>query len=121
MEEVICPLREEASTINLWLARIANHLECVEPRVEHYSVPDVLELFGPCSPVRRSPTPSIMASLAAACMPVDSLCEDTCANTVDPILEKMTIDVTGTEIHQKTTTDQASEVLSETTTFQLMD
>jgi len=85
LEEVIRPLKEEASTIKLWLARIANHLECVEPRVEHSSVPDVPELFGPCSPIRRSPTPSIMASLAAACMPVDSLCEDTFADTADPI------------------------------------
>jgi len=33
LEEVIRPLREEASTIKLWLARIANHSECVEPRV----------------------------------------------------------------------------------------
>ncbi|CAN6247328.1 unnamed protein product [Urochloa humidicola] len=58
LEEVVRPLREEVSTIKLWLARVANHLECVMP-------PDMVELFGPCSPVHRSPTPSILTSLAA--------------------------------------------------------
>ncbi|CAL4899647.1 unnamed protein product [Urochloa decumbens] len=58
LEEVMRPLREEVSTIKLWLARVANHLECVMP-------PDMVELFGPCSPVHHSPTPSILTSLAA--------------------------------------------------------
>jgi hypothetical protein len=56
-------------------------------------------------------------------MPVDSLCEDTCADTVDPILDKTTIEVTssGAEIHQKTTIEQVSEVLPWTSTFQSME
>ncbi|CAL4941942.1 unnamed protein product [Urochloa decumbens] len=58
LEEVMRPLREEVSTIKLWLAHVANHLECVMP-------PDMVELFGPCSPVHHSPTPSILTSLAA--------------------------------------------------------
>ncbi|CAN6272562.1 unnamed protein product [Urochloa humidicola] len=52
------PLREEVSTIKLWLARMANHLECVMPT-------DMVELFGPCSPVHHSPIPSILTSVAA--------------------------------------------------------
>nr|TKW32551.1 hypothetical protein SEVIR_2G174800v2 [Setaria viridis] len=66
LEEVVRPLREEASTIKLWLARVANHLECVVPS-------DMDELFGPYSPIHRSPTPSILTSLAAVCTSVDSL------------------------------------------------
>ncbi|CAN6288127.1 unnamed protein product [Urochloa humidicola] len=58
LEEVVRPLREEISTIKLWLARVANHLECVMPL-------DMVELFGPCSPVHHSSTPSILTSLAA--------------------------------------------------------
>ncbi|CAL5065009.1 unnamed protein product [Urochloa decumbens] len=58
LEEVVRPLREEVSTIKLWLARVANHLECV-------MTPDMVELFGPCSPVYHSPTPSILTSFAA--------------------------------------------------------
>ncbi|CAO2173926.1 unnamed protein product [Urochloa humidicola] len=47
------PLRAEASTIKLWLARVANHLERVEPTCED----PLVGLFGPCFPVRRYPTP----------------------------------------------------------------
>ncbi|CAL4913821.1 unnamed protein product [Urochloa decumbens] len=84
LEELVRPLREEASTIKLWLARVANHLECDGIREEHTFVPNMAELFGPCSPVRHSPTPSILTSLAAACKPTDSLvCEDTCVNISD--------------------------------------
>ncbi|CAL5011095.1 unnamed protein product [Urochloa decumbens] len=53
IEKVMHPLRAEASTIKLWLARVANHLERVEPTCED----PLVGLFGPCSPVRRSPTP----------------------------------------------------------------
>nr|TKW19346.1 hypothetical protein SEVIR_4G014700v2 [Setaria viridis] len=65
LEEVVRPLREEASTIKLWLARVANHLECVVPS-------DMAELFSPRSPVHRSSTPSILTSPAAVCTSADS-------------------------------------------------
>ncbi|CAL4949615.1 unnamed protein product [Urochloa decumbens] len=80
LEEVVRPLREEVSTIKLWLARVANHLECVMP-------PDMVELFGPCSPVHHSLTPSILTSLAAE-----------------------VAEVLGSEFHQKTSTKHAIEV-----------
>lgn len=57
------PLMDEASTIKLWLARVANHLERVEPLCED----PLAGLFGPCSSVRRSPTPTFFTSLPVAC------------------------------------------------------
>ncbi|CAN6236062.1 unnamed protein product [Urochloa humidicola] len=63
LEEAVRPLKIEASTIKLWLARVANHLEHVEPHCED----PLVGLFGPCSPVRRSPTPALFTSLSAAC------------------------------------------------------
>ncbi|CAN6382025.1 unnamed protein product [Urochloa humidicola] len=63
LEEAVRPLKIEASTIKLWLARVANHLEHVEPLCED----PLVGLFGPCSPVRRSPTPALFTSLSAAC------------------------------------------------------
>ncbi|CAN6335137.1 unnamed protein product [Urochloa humidicola] len=57
------PLKIEASTIKLWLARVANHLEHVEPHCED----PLVGLFGPCSPVRRSPTPVSFTSPSATC------------------------------------------------------
>nr|TKV97761.1 hypothetical protein SEVIR_9G516800v2 [Setaria viridis] len=66
LEEVLRPLREKTSAIKLRLARVANHLECVMPS-------DMAELFGPCSPIHHSPTPSILTSLAAVCTFADSL------------------------------------------------
>ncbi|RCV30245.1 hypothetical protein SETIT_6G078800v2 [Setaria italica] len=84
LEEVVRPLREEASTIKLWLARVANHLECVVTS-------DMAKLFGPCSPVYRSPTPSILTSLAAVCTSADSL---------------VPLGTSTTEMHQDSPTEQ---------------
>lgn len=53
LEEMLRPLREETSTIKLWLACLANHLEFAESHEEHTSFPNMLELFGPCSPVHH--------------------------------------------------------------------
>ncbi|CAL5047255.1 unnamed protein product [Urochloa decumbens] len=115
LEELLRPLREEASTIKLWLARVANHLECDGIREEHTSIPNMAELFGPYSPVRRSPTPSILTSLAAACKPTDSLvCEDTCANISDSGIDNTTVGVPIVEIHKETcpiTNDEAACLL----------
>jgi len=48
------------------------------------------ELFGPCSPVPRSPTPSILTSLVLACTPSDSLgSEETYVNTTNPIADEL--------------------------------
>ncbi|KAL6645125.1 hypothetical protein ACP70R_016733 [Stipagrostis hirtigluma subsp. patula] len=69
LEEVLRPLREEASTIKLWLARVANHLERDESCGDHTFASDMAKLFGPCSPVQRTPTSSILTSLAEACTP----------------------------------------------------
>ncbi|CAL5044567.1 unnamed protein product [Urochloa decumbens] len=61
IEKVLHPLSVEASTIKLWLARVANHLERVEPTCE-----DPLGgLFGPCSPVQRSPTLALFTTSPA--------------------------------------------------------
>nr|TKW09212.1 hypothetical protein SEVIR_6G078900v2 [Setaria viridis] len=84
LEEVVRPLREEASTIKLWLARVANHLECVVTS-------DMAKLFGPCSPVYRSPTPSILTSLATVCTSADSL---------------VPLGTSTTEMHQDSPTEQ---------------
>ncbi|CAL5007591.1 unnamed protein product [Urochloa decumbens] len=73
LEEVVRPLQEEVSTTKLWLARVAHHLERAETSREHSSVPDMSELFGPCSPIRHSLMSSILTSLAAARTPTNSL------------------------------------------------
>jgi len=67
------PLMTEASTIKLWLARVANHLERVEPLCE-----DPLVGFWSLFPVRSSPTPTFFTSLPVACTPTtqDSLPHD---------------------------------------------
>ncbi|CAL4970217.1 unnamed protein product [Urochloa decumbens] len=115
LEEVVRPLREEVSTIKLWLARVANHLECVVP-------PDMAELFGPCSPVHHSPTPSILTSLAEACTSDNSFVrEDTYVNTTNstiaedykemgPITNEVVTKVFDTELHQKITVEPATEL-----------
>ncbi|CAO2144479.1 unnamed protein product [Urochloa humidicola] len=46
------PLSAEASTIKLWLARVANHLERVEPTCDY----TLVGLFGPWPQVWHSPT-----------------------------------------------------------------
>ncbi|CAN6347417.1 unnamed protein product [Urochloa humidicola] len=61
IEKMIHPLRAEASTIKLWLALVANHLERVEPTCEDPQV----GLFGPCSPVWRYPTPPFFTTTPA--------------------------------------------------------
>jgi hypothetical protein len=64
------PLRVEASTIKLWLARVANHMKHVlGPHSEDVNTADLVGLFGPCSPTRHSSTSDFFASLADACMP----------------------------------------------------
>ncbi|OEL24567.1 hypothetical protein BAE44_0014414 [Dichanthelium oligosanthes] len=112
LEEVLHPLREEASTIKLWLASLTTHLECVKPHGEHTSIADMVKLFGPCSLVQCSPTSSILASLMVAYTPTDSLvCEDTCVNATDFIVD---------EIHQMMPMGQAIEVPPRTCTTQLL-
>ncbi|CAN6371961.1 unnamed protein product [Urochloa humidicola] len=61
IEKMMHPLRAEASTIKLWLARVVNHLERVEPTCED----PLVGLFGPCSPVRRSLTPPLFTTSPA--------------------------------------------------------
>ncbi|CAL4998504.1 unnamed protein product [Urochloa decumbens] len=105
LEEVVRPLKEEASTIKLWLARVANYLERTEMQMpsEEPSISDMAGLFGPCSPVRCSPTPSILASLAAACISSDPLvCEDVCEGIVDSVTDVV---ITSEEIHVMSTSD----------------
>jgi hypothetical protein len=66
---------------------------CAERRREHTSISNMVELFGPCSPVWRSPTTSIVSSLVEACMPADALVhEDTCVIPVDSITGENTIE-----------------------------
>ncbi|CAN6311757.1 unnamed protein product [Urochloa humidicola] len=104
LEEVVRPLKDEVSTIKLWLARVANYLERTEMPSEEPSASDMAGLFGPCSPVHRSPTPSVLASLAAACTSSDPLvCEDVCEGVVDSIMEAV---ITSEEIHVISTSDQ---------------
>lgn len=100
LEEVMRPLRAEASTIKLWLARVSNHLECVELPSED----SLAGLFGPCSPVRRSPTPpSILTSLAAACRPsVSSVSGDTCANNTAFASDETATRISVAEIDKET-------------------
>ncbi|CAN6172601.1 unnamed protein product [Urochloa humidicola] len=62
IEKVMHPLNAEASTIKLWLARVANYLEHVEPTCED----PLVGLFGPCSPVRHSPTPAFFTTISGA-------------------------------------------------------
>ena len=54
LDEALRPLREEPSTIKLWLACLATHLvESVEPLGDHTLVSHMVELFRPlfsCSP-----------------------------------------------------------------------
>ena len=52
LEEVVRPFRDEISTIKLWLARMANHLERGGPPSEDHFIADLVGLFGPCSLVR---------------------------------------------------------------------
>ena len=59
------PLNAEASTIKLWLARMANHLERVEPPNKDPFIIDMADRFGPCSPVRHVSAPSFLT----ACTP----------------------------------------------------
>ena len=93
-----CGHSDEISAIKLWLARLVTHLKhdvsglfapCAEPPGEHTFVSNVAELFGPNSPVWRSPMPSILASIVEACAPADSLvCEDTCAIMGEKIIDQ---------------------------------
>jgi len=68
-EEVVHPLKAEASTIKLWLARMANHLERVEPPNKDPFIADMADLFGPCSLVRHVSAPSFLT----ACTPIRDL------------------------------------------------
>jgi hypothetical protein len=126
LEEVLCPLREEASTIKLWLACVASRLERVEPCEEHAPISNLADLFGPCSPVRSSPAPLILASLVAACTHADSIKrKDTCADNAESVINEMTIEVAkrtlGLEIHQKLPTEQAFEVPCGTSTSRMLE
>jgi hypothetical protein len=103
LEEVLRPLRDEISNIKLWLARMTNQLEGADPMDDHTSVSNMAELFGPCSPVRRSPTLSVLTSLVTACTPTDSsVCEDIPANTTDSVIDEMPTLITAEEIHRET-------------------
>ncbi|CAO2208423.1 unnamed protein product [Urochloa humidicola] len=72
LEEAVHPLKAEASIIRLWLARVANHLERAEPSCSDSPATDLVDLFGPCSPVQRSPTMLSFVSLAADCTPTQN-------------------------------------------------
>ncbi|CAL5060110.1 unnamed protein product [Urochloa decumbens] len=91
LEEVVCPLKSEASIIRLWLARMTNHLEHVES-CKDPSASDLVDLFGPCSPVQRSSTPPSFTSLADDCTPRDSMPHD-----------EQCVDTTAADVGQQTT------------------
>lgn len=69
LEEMARPLKAEASTIRLWLARVASHLDRVQPSSKDPSAADLVDLFGPCSTVKCSSTPPFVTALAADYMP----------------------------------------------------
>lgn len=90
--------------------------------VEHSFVPDVTELFGPCSLVRHSSMPSILSSHVVGCMPPDCMLHnDTCAEIVDSILNKLTTEVAtkafGIEFHLLM--EQVIEVTSGTSSVKM--
>jgi hypothetical protein len=98
LEEVVRPLKAEASTIRLWLARVANHLDRVEPSSKDRVDDKLADLFGPCSPIHLSPsTPPLFALLAAACTPSceSQQCSDKFGGIMD--CELPTIKVTASE------------------------
>jgi hypothetical protein len=100
----------------LWLARVANHLE-------HAFVSNLLELFDPCSPVKHDSPSSILASLVATCMTVNSLvCQDTSANTTTSVLGDMSTRITSTYIHRETdlTTNEVAAGASKADSHQMM-
>jgi hypothetical protein len=87
IKDVMHPLREELSTIKLWLARMAKCLECTGSDGKLMSTSNMVELFGPCSPIEHSPTPMIFASLVEVCAHVESLvCEDLSNSITDEII-----------------------------------
>lgn len=100
LEEVMRPLMTEASTIKLWLARVANHLERMEPLCED----PLVGLFGPCSPVRRSPTPTFFTSLPVACTPTtqDSLPHDGTSATATDLGNQKHSDANVTDVMMAT-------------------
>ena len=69
IEEMARPLKAEASTIRLWLARVASHLDGVQPSSKDPSTTDLVDLFGPCSPVKFSSTLPFFIALAADYVP----------------------------------------------------
>ncbi|CAN6287430.1 unnamed protein product [Urochloa humidicola] len=80
------PLSVEACT-KLWLARVANHLERVEPTCED----PLVGLFGPCSPVQRSPTPAFFTTspaMSALDLGGQKIYEDTEMDVVPEIMEE---------------------------------
>ena len=96
LEEVLSPLKVEASTIKLWLARVANYLERVEPSSEDPHAVDLVGLFGPCSPVHQSPTPCFFNSFAAACMSTrDSLLDDEKSVSIENRATRVLLDANG--------------------------
>ncbi|OEL35380.1 hypothetical protein BAE44_0003601, partial [Dichanthelium oligosanthes] len=60
-------LKEEASTIKLWLACVANNLKRVEMPCDGSSNVDTTGLFGPYSPMRHLAIPLSFASFMDAC------------------------------------------------------
>ena len=102
LEEVVHPLRVETSTIKLWLARMANHLEHGGPPSEDHYIVDLAGLFGPCSPVRQSSTPLFSTTNPI----VNELEFHTVLNPDSKEVATRTID---TEIRQKMPLEQATE------------
>jgi hypothetical protein len=102
LKEVFQPVKEEASIIKVWLPCVANYLDHGEAHEKHASVSDLLELFGPCSPVKQDSPSSILASLTLACATIDSLvCPDTSTNTAVSVLGEMPTRTSGTKIHRE--------------------
>ena len=65
----------------------------IEPPGELSSVSSMAELFGPCPPIWRSPTPVIIPSLVEASTSTDSLVrEETCAIRADSTTGEKTIE-----------------------------
>jgi len=98
LEEVLSPLKVEASTIKFWLARVANYLERVEPSSEDPHAADLVGLFGPCSPVHRSPTPSFFNSFAAVCMSTRDSMPDEKSVSIENRATRVLLDANGLEV-----------------------
>ena len=100
-------------------------MERTEPCEEHAPISNLAYLFGPCSLVRRSLTPSILASLATACTSTDSVMREDICDVAESLIDKRITEVAermlDAYIHQKLPSEQAFEVPCGTSTAQILE